>query len=98
MSRIVILGAGPIGCYLGQLLKKKRLNPLLIEDHKEIGRPVHCAGLFGEKVFSEAKTLISPKCILNTINGAVFHLGKEKFKLNEKTVTYDEFVKLASEQ
>lgn len=61
---------------------------MLIEDHKEIGRPVHCAGLVGEKVFSEAKVSISTKCILNTINGASFHLGGESFRLKKKNVAY----------
>ena len=31
-QQLVVIGAGPIGCYLGQLLKKEGLNPLLIEE------------------------------------------------------------------
>ncbi|MBU2266168.1 MAG: NAD(P)/FAD-dependent oxidoreductase [Candidatus Omnitrophica bacterium] len=84
----MIVGAGPTGCYLGQLLKGKGFDLLLIEEHKEIGRPVHCAGLIGEKVFKEAKILVSPKCILNTINGAILHLGEEAFTLRKDNVAY----------
>ncbi|MCF7908158.1 MAG: NAD(P)/FAD-dependent oxidoreductase [Candidatus Omnitrophica bacterium] len=87
-KKIVIIGAGPVGCYLAQLLKGSGLNPLLIEDHKEIGRPVHCAGLVGGKVFSEAKVSIARGCVSNTINGAVIRLGKDKFVLKKKKVAY----------
>jgi len=61
---------------------------LLIEEHKEIGKPVHCAGLVGKKVFEETKIPISQDCILNTINGAVIYIGKNKIPLRRKEVAY----------
>ncbi|MDD3296135.1 MAG: NAD(P)/FAD-dependent oxidoreductase [Candidatus Omnitrophica bacterium] len=87
-QRIVIVGAGPIGCYLSQLLRREGLNSLLIEEHKEIGRPVHCTGLVGEKVFREAKIPLERNTILNTINGAVINLGRDRFILKKKSVAY----------
>lgn len=87
-SKIVIIGAGPIGCYLAQLLRKEGINSLLIEEHKEIGRPVHCAGLVGKKVFEEAKIPLSSDCILNTINGAIVYAGKNEIFIRRKNVAY----------
>jgi geranylgeranyl reductase family protein len=87
-QRIVIIGAGPIGCYLARLLKEKQIDTVLIEEHKEIGRPVHCTGLVGGKVFSEAKVNPPQKTILNVINGAVINLGKERFILKKERVAY----------
>lgn len=88
MRKIIIVGAGPTGCYLAQLLKKEGLAPLLIEEHKEIGRPVHCAGLVGKKVFEETKIPLSSDCILNTINGAIINVGNDKIPLKRKEVAY----------
>ena len=85
---MVIVGAGPIGCYLAHLLKKRGLGVLLIEEHKEIGRPVHCAGLVGKKVFEETQIPLSTDCILNTINGAVVNLGADSLELRQKNVAY----------
>ena len=85
---IIIIGAGPTGCYTAQLLRKEGLNPLLIEEHKELGRPIHCAGLVGRKVFDELKFPFSKECVLNTINGAVIHLGADAIRINRKKVAY----------
>ena len=87
-KKIVIIGAGPIGCYLAQLLKKEGLDQLLIEEHKEIGRPVHCAGLVGRKVFEETKLPLSLEAILNKINGAIIYAGNIKIILKRKEVAY----------
>jgi len=84
--RIVIVGAGPIGCYIGQLLRKNSINPLIIEEHKEIGRPVHCAGVVGKEVFKDAKIPISRNSIKTEIDGAQIFYGKESFSLNRKAV------------
>ncbi len=84
----IIVGAGPIGSYLAQLLKAKGIDPILIEEHKELGRPIHCAGLVGKTVFEEARLKPSLECILNTINGAVIHLDNDKFEMRRKEVAY----------
>lgn len=87
-SKIVIIGAGPIGCYLAQLLRKNNIDPFLIEEHKEIGRPIHCAGLVGKKVFEETKIPLSQGCVLNVINGAIFHMNSDKITIRRKEVAY----------
>jgi len=85
---IVVVGAGPAGCYTAQLLKKKGLNPVLIEEHKELGRPVHCAGLVGRKVFDDARIPLSRGSIINTINQAAIHLNKDRVVIRRKKVAY----------
>ena len=41
---IVVVGAGPAGSSAARRAAEKGVKVLLIEDHKEIGRPVHCSG------------------------------------------------------
>lgn len=84
----VIVGAGPIGAYLAQLLKRQGLNPVLIEEHKDLGKPVHCAGLVGKKVFEEARLVLPFDSIINTIDGAVIHLDKNTIEVKRKEVAY----------
>jgi len=86
--KIVIVGAGPIGCYLGQLLKNYGFDPLLLEEHAEVGRPVQCAGIVGRKLFTEARIPISAKSILNTIDGAKVFFNGFSFVLNRSKVAY----------
>lgn len=88
-KRIVIIGAGPIGCFTGQLLKVNGYMPLLIEEHAEVGRPLHCTGLVGNKVFSEKHPFKIPtSSILNEINGAVIHFEGQSFMLERKKVAF----------
>jgi geranylgeranyl reductase family protein len=87
-NKIIIIGAGPIGCYLAQLLKKEGIDILLLEEHKEIGRPIHCAGLVGKKVFEETRIPLSSDCILNTINGAILYIDNEEILIKRKKVAY----------
>ena len=69
-KKIVIVGAGPVGCYLGQLLKSQGFNPLILEKDAEVGLPVQCAGIVGRGIFEDTRLPLSNKSILNTINGA----------------------------
>ena len=86
--KIVIVGAGPIGCYLGQLLKHQGFDPLLLEEHPEVGRPVQCAGIVGKSVFEELRLPISNNSILNTIDGARMSYNGNSFILNRSSVSY----------
>lgn len=88
-KKIVIIGAGPIGCYTAQLLKKYGFDPLIIEEHSEVGRPIHCTGLVGSRVFDEKRPYSLPSAsIINTINGAVIYYGDQSFVIERKKVAY----------
>ncbi len=88
-KKIIIVGAGPIGCYTAQLLKKCGHEPLLIEEHSEVGRPIHCTGLVGRAVFEEDRPYnISEGSIMNVINGAIIHFDGQHFEIGRKKVAY----------
>lgn len=86
--KIVIIGAGPIGCYTARLLKEKGsdFDIEIIEEHSEIGRPVHCAGLVSKEVLSEIKFPLSEDVVVNRIDGAEFFFDDDSFKMDRKDV------------
>ncbi len=43
--KIRVIGAGPCGCYLSYLLAKQGQKVSVYEEHKQIGKPVQCAGI-----------------------------------------------------
>jgi len=84
---IVIVGAGPIGCYTAQLLKKCGINSFrIIEEHGEVGRPVRCAGIVGKPVFEDSLIPLSRDSILNQINGTLFFYNGDSFKIERSGV------------
>ena len=42
---VIIVGAGPVGGHLGRTLSEQGLHVLMLEEHREIGKPFQCAGL-----------------------------------------------------
>ncbi len=85
---IVIVGAGPIGCYTAQLLKNYKIKTRIIEEHKEVGKPIRCAGLVGRQVFEKTLLPLSESSIINWIDGASFFYGNDKFSIHRKRVAY----------
>ncbi len=65
MKTVSIIGAGPVGNYLAFLLSEK-FNVEVYEEHKEIGKPVQCAGI----VTNEFTKIIKPdkRFVINKIN------------------------------
>lgn len=87
-KKIVIAGAGPVGCYLGRLLAEKGFDPLLIEEHEALGRPIHCAGLIGDKVIKEMRIPFPRECIVNDIDGAVIRLEDRELGIKREEVAH----------
>jgi digeranylgeranylglycerophospholipid reductase len=85
---VIIVGGGVAGCYIGQLLKKKGLSPLLLEEHSEIGRPVQCAGLIGRETVDDARIPFPRHVILRRIDGATFYLGNDHFTIERDKAAY----------
>ena len=63
----IIIGAGPIGGLIADIISKKNYDVLLVEEHYEIGKPVQCAGLITPRVFD---LVDCRKHILNDVRGA----------------------------
>ncbi|MCK4308731.1 MAG: NAD(P)/FAD-dependent oxidoreductase [Candidatus Atribacteria bacterium] len=86
---IVIVGAGPVGCYTAQLLKKCGINNFrIIEEHREVGRPVKCAGIVGRPVFEDSLIPLSKSSILNQIEGTYFFYKGDNFRIRRPGVAY----------
>jgi geranylgeranyl reductase family protein len=67
---VIVVGAGPSGGYVSHLLSKSGFEVGLFEDHREIGRPIQCAGMVSNRVFD---ILGKKKAQINDIYGANVH-------------------------
>jgi geranylgeranyl reductase family protein len=70
---VIIAGAGPAGLHAAQCCEGLGLSVLVLEEHKQIGRPGHCSGLISANL-----ELFFPKedmdeCIEHRVRGAIMH-------------------------
>ncbi|GAG72747.1 unnamed protein product [marine sediment metagenome] len=86
--KIVIVGAGPVGCYTAQLLKNYGIKTRILEEHQEVGKPIRCAGLVGRQVFEKTLLPLSESSIINRIDGASFLYGNDSFTIKRERVAY----------
>ncbi len=81
--RILIVGAGPIGCYTGQLLKKIGYEPILLEEHSSVGKPVQCAGIVSSKLIKNIESFITEESITSYINSFIINTPwTDEFSIN----------------
>jgi len=69
---IVVVGGGPVGCFVAEQLASKGRHVAVFEEHRTIGEPVHCAGLVTQRVFDISKCS-QARIVQNKIYGAVIH-------------------------
>lgn len=67
----VVVGAGPAGGYAARLLAENGMSVLILEEHEQVGTPVHCTGIVGEKLIE--KFQVPPHCIINRVNQVKCH-------------------------
>jgi geranylgeranyl reductase family protein len=68
----VIVGAGPAGAATARGIAGRGYSVLLLEEHREIGEPLHCSGLVTPRTLALAG--VSPEVVLNQIDGALINL------------------------
>lgn len=64
---VVIIGAGPAGLTTATTLAAHGHDVLVLEEHADVGRPVHCTGVLGAAAFDE---LDLPRSSILAITGA----------------------------
>lgn len=70
---VVVIGAGPVGGLAARQLARNGWSVLLLEEHKEVGVPVHCAGLIGIKGLRRNGVIPLPKVVIRQVHRSIFH-------------------------
>jgi len=87
MYDAIIVGAGPIGCKLGELLGKENINTIILEEHPEIGKPAHCTGLVSHRIPKLSGA--SSDVIVNKVKKASFYsFDKNYLELKSRKKVY----------
>lgn len=71
MSDVVIVGGGPAGLYAGRQLARAGHDVTLLEEHAQIGQPVHCTGVLAREAFDEFG--LGADSVLNNLNTVRFY-------------------------
>ncbi len=66
----VVIGGGPIGCYTADLIARQGRQVRVIEEHRDIGWPMQCAGLLSTRVFDILDFPEARKAVQNKVRGA----------------------------
>jgi geranylgeranyl reductase family protein len=64
---VIVIGAGPAGCFTAKLIALSGFKVLILEEHQEIGYPVQCAGLISPRAMELAG--VDKSTILNNLTG-----------------------------
>lgn len=64
---VLVVGAGPAGCFAAMQIAASGFKVLVIEEHKEIGRPVQCSGLISPRAVELAG--VDKSIVLNHLSG-----------------------------
>ncbi len=79
---IMIIGAGPIGCYAGYLLAKTGHNVTIYENHPSIGAPIQCTGILTSD-FDEFNFPMD-SFLVNTIDTIEVFSPNDSLKITQK--------------
>jgi len=84
---VLIVGAGPAGLLTAIFVKKREV--VVFEEHREVGKPKHCAGFVGEDTAKTYASIAGPSIIDNEYDTLVFYTPKGSFELSfKKPIVY----------
>lgn len=78
MQDLIIVGGGPVGCYLAKEFSENGYKVLVLEEHEEIGEPVACSGHVSNLIWNFIPEL-KDKIVENEIKGAKFHVKNKSY-------------------
>src|SRR6266571_3597024 len=71
MHDVVIIGGGPGGLYAARELSASGFDVVVLEEHSQIGAPVHCTGILGADAYVEFD--LPRNAVLNELRTARFY-------------------------
>nr|MDO8099848.1 NAD(P)/FAD-dependent oxidoreductase [Candidatus Njordarchaeota archaeon] len=67
---VIVVGGGPVGGIIAKGIAEKGMKAVILEEHKTIGEPPHCAGLVSVRGFPKLGVTPSKDLVLNRVRGA----------------------------
>jgi geranylgeranyl reductase family protein len=67
---VLIVGGGPVGGIVAEGIARNHLSTMILEEHKNIGQPEHCAGLISLDGFRKLGIMPPKHLVLNEVRGA----------------------------
>ena len=71
-TQVLIVGAGPSGLIAAREAARRGAKVLVLEEHAEIGRPCHCAGLLSLDGMRKIGLSVNESYVQNRFRGAIF--------------------------
>ncbi len=84
MYDAIIVGGGPSGAAVAGALAERGFSVLIVEEHREVGRPVQCSGLVSPAVLRMAGS--SQRVRLREFKKAKIFTGKEELDISASDV------------
>jgi geranylgeranyl reductase family protein len=86
MTDVHVVGGGPAGCFAAISALRNGYSVLVSEEHAEVGEPERCSGLISKSGLESLSSYVDyRKAVLNSINNATFHVGKEEMRINSSS-------------
>jgi len=86
-NSVLVVGAGPAGLLTAIFVRKREV--VVFEEHREVGKPKHCAGFVGEDTAKTYASIAGFSIIDNEYDTLVFHTPKGSFELSfRKPIVY----------
>jgi geranylgeranyl reductase family protein len=70
MHDVLVVGAGPTGCYAARQLARLGYDVAVLEEHKQVGEPVHCTGIVSLETYQRFE--LDSRCVETRLASARF--------------------------
>ncbi|MBI5393420.1 NAD(P)/FAD-dependent oxidoreductase [Candidatus Woesearchaeota archaeon] len=87
MTTVAIIGAGPVGSYLGYLLAKNNIQTTIYEEHSQIGAPIQCTGILTPSITELMK--LDNEFVVNRMNNAEIFSENQNLRIRIKDIIVD---------
>jgi len=88
MLDVIVVGAGPVGLYAASLCETMGYKVAVLEEDREIGKPLKCSGLISRNIRNFFPGIETWGVIENEIDAAVLHSSRSELALKKAKAAY----------